>query len=425
MALDNLRSVVAVRDFRRLYATRLLGQFADGLLQAALATFVLFSPERQPTAASVAGAFAVLFLPYSLVGPFAGVFLDEWRRQRVLVWANLLRGFLVIGVGILVAARHEGLSLAAMVLVVLGVGRFVLAGLSASLPHVVDGPLLVTANALTPTSGTIAAAVGGLTGVVIRGLAGGGDTGSIVVLGCSIAAFVAAASMAATIARDRLGPDEDTVRSTVLGVLRGFAEGLRELRRHRLAASAVAVVVIQRIAFGALTVIGLLLIRNTLNPSIDPDAALTQFALVTGAAAAGALIGAYLTPGRARRMGYVPWTVVAVAQAAVITTAGIFVTVWLVTLWPLLVAAFALGFAGQCSKVASDTLVQRDCNDDYLGRVFALFDVLVNVALVAGVCAIAFTSPETGIAPVAFLLIGALMAANATWYAIQGRRVRP
>ncbi len=192
MALTHLRDVLAVRDFRRLYATRILGQAADGLLQAALATFVLFSPERQPTAASVAGAFAVLFLPYSLVGPFAGVFLDRWRRRQVLVFANLIRAVIVIAVAVLVAQRHDGLSLAVTVLVVLGVGRFVLAGLSASLPHVVAGPVLVTANALTPTSGTIAAAVGGLAGIAIRGLAGGGDTGSIVVIICATVGYLAA-----------------------------------------------------------------------------------------------------------------------------------------------------------------------------------------------------------------------------------------
>ena len=75
---------------------------------------MLFSPERQPTAASVAGAFAVLFLPYSLVGPFAGVFLDEWRRRQVLVYANLLRGALVITVAALVWMRHDGLDLAGL-----------------------------------------------------------------------------------------------------------------------------------------------------------------------------------------------------------------------------------------------------------------------------------------------------------------------
>ena len=85
-----LRSVLASHDFRRLYSTRLAGQFGDGLLQSALATFVLFSPERQPDAVRVAAAFAILLLPYSFIGPFAGVLLDRWRRRNVLVRANLI-----------------------------------------------------------------------------------------------------------------------------------------------------------------------------------------------------------------------------------------------------------------------------------------------------------------------------------------------
>lgn len=421
--MTNLRAVVAVRDFRRLFTVRLAGQFADGLFQAALATFVLFSPERQPTAASVAGAFAVLFLPYSLIGPFAGVFLDEWRRRQVLVYANLLRAVLIIGVAMLVAARHDGLSLAIIVLVVLGVGRFVLAGVAASLPHVVDGPLLVTANALTPTAGTLAAAVGGIVGIGIRALVGGGDTGSVVVLACALVSYVIAGLVAATLAKDRLGPDEDTVRNSLIGVLQGLGDGFRQLFLHPVAGRAVVVVIIQRVAFGALTVLGLLLIRNTLNASDNPDAALGQFALVTGAAALGALLGAVLTPGRVRRMGYVSWTVIAVAQAAPLVVAGMLLGSLGETLWPILIAALSLGFANQSAKVASDTLIQREINDDYLGRVFALFDVAVNVALVLGIIGVAFTSPESGVAPGVIVAVGILIAANAAWYRSRGRQM--
>jgi len=415
-ALKNLRAVVAVRDFRRLFAVRLSGQFADGLLQSALATFVLFSPERQPTAASVAGAFAVLFLPYSLVGPFAGVFLDEWRRRQVLVYANLLRAALVVGVAALVAARNDGLSLAVMVLVVLGVGRFVLAGVAASLPHVVEGPLLVTANALTPTAGTIAAATGGLIGVGIRAGFGGGDSGSVVVLVCAIVMYAVAGVTATSLGKNRLGPDEDTVRNSLWGVLQGLGDGFRQLHDHALAGRAVIVVIVQRITFGALTVLGLLLVRNTLNVSTDADSALGGFALMTGAAALGALLGAILTPGRARRLGYVRWTTIAAIQAAPLVVVGLLGAVALDTLWPLLIAALSVGFANQSAKVASDTLVQREIHDDYLGRVFALFDVAVNVALVLGIVAVAFTSPESGVAPATYVVIGLMVAANAVWY---------
>jgi len=48
--LADLRTVLRGRDFRRLYATRLVAQTADGVFQVALASYVLFSPEKQATA---------------------------------------------------------------------------------------------------------------------------------------------------------------------------------------------------------------------------------------------------------------------------------------------------------------------------------------------------------------------------------------
>ncbi|MFM9134306.1 MAG: hypothetical protein ACKOT0_02530, partial [bacterium] len=193
--------------------------------------------------------------------------------------------------------------------------------------------------------------------------------------------------------------------------------GFVQLVRAPVAGRAVVVVIVQRICLGALTVLALLLLRNTFNPSNEPDAALTQFALVTGAAALGALLGAIVTPGRTRAMGFVPWSVVAVAQAAPLVTAGVFLGAYLTSLVPLLVAALSLGFANQATKVASDTLVQREIDDDYLGRVFSLFDIAVNLALVVGIAAVAFTCPESGVAPVAFVVIGVVIAGNALWYA--------
>ena len=129
VALPALREVLARPDFRKLWSVRLVGQFSDGLLQAALATFVLFSPERQPDAVKVAAAFAILYLPYSVIGPFAGVFLDRWRRRNVLVRANLLKALLTLPIVGLVLVANDGIWLGVMVLTVLGVG---LVGLLAS-----------------------------------------------------------------------------------------------------------------------------------------------------------------------------------------------------------------------------------------------------------------------------------------------------
>src|SRR3954463_7740024 len=125
--------------FRRLYATRLLSQLADGVFQASLASAVFFSPERQTDAAAVAAGFSVLLLPYSLVGPFAGVLLDRWSRARVLVRANLVRAALVAAsAGGLVTLGAGGLPFYLAALAVISVNRFFLATLSAGLPRVVD-----------------------------------------------------------------------------------------------------------------------------------------------------------------------------------------------------------------------------------------------------------------------------------------------
>jgi MFS family permease len=425
VALPALREVLAGRDFRFLFSVRLVAQFGDGLLQAALATFVLFSPERQPDAIKVAAAFAILLLPYSVIGPFAGVFLDRWRRRNVLVRANTLKAVFTLPIIALVLATNDGPLLGLAVLTVLGIGRFVLAGLSASLPHVVEGRDLVTANALTPTSGTIMAALGAVLGVALRSALGGGDTGSAVVLACAMAAYLASALLALAIAVDRLGPDGTRPADTVRGVAIGLVEGVRELRLHAEAGRAIAVVGVHRLVFGVLTAGSLLLVRYTLNVVEDADSALNEFAMLTGAAALGALVGAVLTPGATRRWGSIRWSVAALVQAG---TAGIGLVIGgaMTPSFPLLLAgSLSIGFAGQAVKVCSDTLVQRFIPDDHLGRVFALFDMIVNVCLVAGIALMALISPLSGQTPWLYAACGLLLLGTAAWYQRRGpRRVR-
>jgi MFS family permease len=425
VALPALREVLAGRDFRFLFSVRLVAQFGDGLLQAALATFVLFSPERQPDAIKVAAAFAILLLPYSVIGPFAGVFLDRWRRRNVLVRANTLKAVFTLPIIALVLATNDGPLLGLTVLTVLGIGRFVLAGLSASLPHVVEGRDLVTANALTPTSGTIMAALGAVLGVALRSALGGGDTGSAIVLACAMGAYLASALLALAIAVDRLGPDGTRPADTLRGVAIGLVEGVRELRLHAEAGRAIAVVGVHRLVFGVLTAGSLLLVRYTLNVVEDADSALNEFAMLTGAAALGALIGAILTPGATRRWGSIRWSVAALVQAG---TAGIGLVIGgaMTPSFPLLLAgSLSIGFAGQAVKVCSDTLVQRFIPDDHLGRVFALFDMIVNVCLVAGIALMALISPLSGQTPWLYAACGLLLLGTAAWYWRRGpRRVR-
>jgi MFS family permease len=411
-----LREVLVTRDFRRLYSVRLVGQFADGLVQASLATFVLFSPERQPSALKVAVAFSILLLPYSIIGPFAGVLLDRWRRRNVLVYANFIKALGVVPIVALIAAGNDGALLGIAVLVVLGVGRFVLAGLSASLPHVVQGRDLVTANALSPTSGTIAAAVGAGTGVALRSLVGGGDTGSQFILVIAAVGFVLAGLIASRIAADALGPSGERAPDSISGVILGFIDGLRALARHARPRRAIAVVGVHRIALGMLTVDALLLVRNTFNTTADADRALTQFAIITAAAATGALVGAVATPWCTRRLGTVTWSSLTLIAGGALGGALVLMGAMSATMPLLLGGAACFGLIGQSVKVCADTEIQLGIADDHLGRVFALFDMIVNAALVLGITIMAATAPASGQAPAMICAAGALLVITGAWF---------
>jgi MFS family permease len=407
--------VVATRNSRLMLATRLTGQAADGLLSAALGSFVLFSPERQATAAQVAASFALLLLPYSLVGPFAGVLLDRWSRTRVLVVANLARAVVMLGVAWLVADDRDGLDLGATVLVAMGFGRLVLAGLSAALPHVVASRHLVTANALFPTAGTIASAIATVTGLILMPRLGPDAASHLVLIVAG--ALVLAALIANLIPRYDLGPDaDDPARATrltsdLLAVVEGMLAGIVHVHRRPLARRALGVVVAHRLAFGVLLVDVLLIVRNTLNEPAEADAALADFALAAGGASAGSLLAAVLTPTMAGRLGVMRWGGLTLVAAAVIAPISVATT----AMPMLIVGSLLMGFAGQAVKIAGDTVLQRSIDDDYRGRVFSIYDVVLNIALVGGICLTAFTAPASGISPPLWVFAGLLLLATAAW----------
>jgi MFS family permease len=226
----DLRILLRFRNFRRLLAVRLLSQGADGVYQVALATYVVFSPERQTSAAGIASAMAVLLLPYSLVGPFAGVLLDRWRRRQVFLYGSLLRALLAAVAALLMLSNVPDWLFYVSALCVTAVNRFVLAGLSAALPRVVDADRLVMANSLSPTAGTLAAAAGGGLAFVVRLVVSDSDA-AVVLVGAALYFCSALASL--RMPPELLGPEPELVqryaRAALVGTARDLVAGVRHL----------------------------------------------------------------------------------------------------------------------------------------------------------------------------------------------------
>ncbi|OIJ69329.1 MFS transporter [Streptomyces mangrovisoli] len=408
----DLRVLLRLRNFRRLLAVRLLSQGADGVYQVALAAYVVFSPEKQTSPAAIASAMAVLLLPYSLVGPFAGVLLDRWRRRQVFLYGNLLRSVLSVATALLMLSPAPDWLFYLSALCVTAVNRFVLAGLSAALPRVVDSERLVTANSLSPTAGTLAASVGGGLAFVVRLAVA--DTDAAVVL-LAAALYLCGAFASLSLAPELLGPDRAMVqprlREALAGTSRDLAAGVRHLAApgRRAAAWALLAMTLMRFCYGALLVMLLMLCRYTLTSTTDDG--LRLLGLVLGVSAAGFFAAAVITPWAVERLGPGRWIAVCAGSAAVLAPAlGLsFATV------PLLAAAFVLGVTTQGAKIATDTIVQSTVDDAFRGRIFSVYDVLFNVAFVGAAAVAALMLPPDGrsvVLVVAVALVYSVVAAT-------------
>ncbi len=429
-SLGQLRTLRREPHFPRLYATRLVSQGADGALQVAVASAVFFNPAESTNARAAAAGFTVLLLPYSVVGPFAGVLLDRWRRRRVLLIANVTRAAIVGGVaGVLLSAAAAGPALYVGALAAISVNRFALSGLSAALPQVVRSDLLVMANSVSTTSGYLATVAGGLVGLSVRGLFGhtlhggaaGGNAGAALL--AALGYLLAGRIVAGYRDRDILGPDQSVVlgslRHALIGVLAGMADGARYVRARRPAAYAMAAMGAHRFCYGISTIATLLLYRNYFTDSGVLRAGLVGLGQVVAATGLGALVAAVLTPAVTARIGQPRWIVAVFGLAAVVEVAlGL-----PYTMPALLAAAVLLGFVAQAAKITVDSILQQTVADRVRGRVFALYDMLFNVSFVASAILGAVLLPASG---KSYLVLGAIAVgyvAIAGCYAVATRRL--
>ncbi|MCC2307910.1 MFS transporter [Cellulomonas chengniuliangii] len=422
--IRELRELLRLPGFRRLFVVRLSSQAGDGLFQVGLATLFFFNPEQQSTAGDVAIAFAVLLLPFTIVGPWAGVLLDLWRRRQVLLVGNLVRAAIAVVIAVLMVTTGVGPAVYVLALLALSVNRFLLSALSASLPRVVDGPLLLTANSLTPTLGAGAVGVGGGIGLGLGLLLpdGPASDAAAVVLACVV--YTLAGCLALRIGRDELGPETVASSSRVLArvrqMSRDLADGARHLIARRTPAAALTVMATSRFLYGVTFIASILISRNLLADPRDAAAGLAVFSLVLTASAVGFVLAAVLTPVLSPRTGPHAWITLCMLLAAATQT----VLAFTVSRVPLLLCAVALGLAAQGAKIAVDTIVQRDTADEFRGRAFALYDVLYNAAFVGAAGLAALTLNDTGWSrPVFAALAVGYLAAALGYRAVTARAV--
>jgi MFS family permease len=425
--IRDLRAVLAWRDFRRLYFTRLVSQTGDGIVTAAVGTYVFFNASTFPSPAAGAAAFAVLYVPYSLVGPFAGVFIDRWSRRQILVWQGIVRAVLVVLTAALMTAGNRGVPLYIAVLALLGVSRFILSALSAALPHVSATDKLVMANSVSDTSGGIMSALGGIVALGLNAATGDTERGAAVTMVVAGGCYVAAGLVATVMPRDLLGPDQGHERGDGLVrdlavVAAGLLDSARYLLARRGPRAALGATSAYSFLFGPLFLMTILLYRNYFYPG-HVTTAESHVGLLAIVSAVGYACAAVITPPATRRVSKRTMIAVFFVIAAVVAAVGgeTFHQV------AYLAIGFFMYLTRQGVALCVTTILQEDVEDIYRGRAFAFYDMLYNAIYAAGAAVFAALMPADGKSAVivAVCAAGFALAAVAYWLSAGGGTSSP
>ena len=421
----SLRQLWRHRYFRRLLAVRVAIQSCDGVLQVALASYVLFSPERQPDAASIAVVLAITLLPFSIVGPFVGVVLDRVSRRQVLVVGNLARSAVTLGLAALVATglRTSGIEtlLYGGVLVAMSLNRFLLAALSASLPHTIEASEYMVANSVVPVVGPAGALIGVGVATSLRLILGQvmpDYRANAILFVIAAAGFVLSAALALRIPRRQLGPD-DVEPTRARDIVVGLVDALRHLRDRRAAGIGLLTIAAHRLIYGIVTVATILVYRNYFHSLDEVDAAIADLGLLVVITGAGFVLASVVTPPLSARLGVRSTMIVCLLASAVfqVVPGAIYAKV------PLLVAAFLLGLMAQNIKICVDTLVQAHVADEFKGRVFVIYDMIFNVVLVVAAVIAAVILPANGKSVIILIIMAVGYLLVALGFALASRGV--
>jgi len=377
-SVGRARAALRSIDFRYLLAGRLTSQVADGVFQAFLIDKLVFlSPENQSTAAGVAKAFAVLVIPFSLVGPLAGVVIDRWSRRSILALTPLFRAAAAFAL-IPVSRGAAGPPLYALALAVVSLDRFYLATAGAVMPSLVPDEDLLVGNSMASAFGTVVTFLGLLMGTQLaHGVGPGGLLTSVAV------AWLVSGWLAGRIQRE-LRPErsQGTIRTEVALAVRDLVRGARRLGATPAALGPMIAIGLDQFLFGVVTVLSVVVFKQEFKQGV------ASYGRILGVGGAGVIVGTLTVGSFEGRLVKPRIIALAFGVAGVVCL----IAAPKIVGPTILLVSFALGLTYPWKKIPADTLIQETIPDRYRGRVFALYDL-------------AFSAPRVLAATLAVVLI--------------------
>src|SRR5215470_16359241 len=142
MSQLTIREVLKLVPVRRLWLAQLVSVFGDFLAIFAVLSYVSFN--LHATAAQVTLITVSFMIPFAIIGPVAGVFVDRWNVKRTMIASDLIRA----GLAIALVFAGSLFQVYAILFLLSAVSAFFVPAQSVTLRSVVPPEGLLSANAL-------------------------------------------------------------------------------------------------------------------------------------------------------------------------------------------------------------------------------------------------------------------------------------
>jgi predicted MFS family arabinose efflux permease len=218
-----MREVLQLKPMRRLWLAQIVSVFGDMLAIFAVLSYVSFN--LKGSAIQVTGISVSFMVPFALIGPIAGVFVDRWNVKRTMIASDLIRAALALA---LVVAGSLG-WIYAILFLLSGVSAFFMPAQTVTLRTIVPPNGLMAANALVQQAFQVMRIFSpALAGAMVSSL------GASSCYYVDTASFIFSASMIATliIARQPMKPAPGT--HPVKSLFSDLAVGVKFIFTHSL-----------------------------------------------------------------------------------------------------------------------------------------------------------------------------------------------
>jgi MFS family permease len=353
--------VLRNRQFFVLWLAQLVSNFGDWL--ALLALFSLVAFRWQGTPYQVSGIFIAFALPWALLGPVAGVFVDRWDLKRTMIASDLVRGALVL----LLAFAADLYQVYAIIFALGTVSSFFIPAQNSIIPLLVRREELLVANSINAQTLQLNKIVGpAAAGFVVAA------AGEQVCFYLDSASFVFSAALLFLITAKRAA---GRAGRGVGAVLADFREGLRFLWQHPAVRFVVVAMLAALVAIGAFDALASIYVRDVLAAESE------VFGFIISLIGVGSILGS-LAIGRYGQK----WSRVLLVLAGIgAIGAGVALLAVTDTTAAALLISFFLGLGASGAIVPAQTLIQEETPQALLGRVSSTSWATLTVAQLLGV----------------------------------------